>query len=334
MFLHSPDFLIFSVFVLFMILYLVFKVIDVVNNTKKRKSLERIVNFFVSEGDITMKNLFAQAVAGVDAAHAAQPISGNEQELSALFAKVYQRSEQQGFGLAQLMSAASFVKAANKQQGEINEIIDAVKAELNSASCRFDNETKQFLQNALAKGPDEFVKVLQQVAAQQTEAPTQAGAANSGIPFSEIHAADAATVEQAKVVQLVSPVVEAPVVDNEEELKLLLANITWLPVKLPEEPYSIMELPASTFDRLWGAFNVHRHKTPEEQRAAQLLDEIKSIRDGEPAKKVGWIIRLLEKAAEICSFFYFFKLICYNYFIYSLTIKKCENLKKIMKLKL
>ena len=272
MFLHSPDFLIFSVFVLFMILYLVFKVIDVVNNTKKRKSLERIVNFFVSEGDITMKNLFAQAVAGVDAAHAAQPISGNEQELSALFAKVYQRSEQQGFGLAQLMSAASFVKAANKQQGEINEIIDAVKAELSSESCRFDANTKAFLQNALAKGPDEFVKGLQQVAAQQTEAPTQA---------------EAATVEQAKVVQLVSPVAEAPVVDNEEELKLLLANITWLPVKLPEEPYSIMGLPASTFDRLWGAFNVHLHKTPEEQRAAQLLDEIKSVRDGEPAKKVG-----------------------------------------------
>lgn len=291
MFLHSPDFLIFSVLVLFMILYLVFKVIDVVNNTKKRKSLERIVNFFVSEGDITMKNLFAQAVAGVDAAHAAQPISGNEQELSALFAKVYQRSEQQGFGLAQLMSAASFVKAANKQQGEINEIIDAVKAELNSASCRFDNETKQFLQNALAKGPDEFVKVLQQVAAQQTEAPTQAEAANSGIPFSEIHAADSSAgtaVEQGNVVQLVSPVAEVPVVDNEEELKLLLANITWLPVKLPEEPYSIMGLPASTFDRLWGAFNVHLHKTPEEQRAAQLLDEIKSVRDGEPAKKVGW----------------------------------------------
>lgn len=272
MFLHSPDFLIFSVFVLFMILYLVFKVIDVVNNTKKRKSLERIVNFFVVQGDITMKNFFAQAVAGVDAAHAAQPIAGNEQELSALFAKVYQRSEQQGFGLAQLMSASSFVKAANKQQGEINEIIDAVKAELSSESCRFDANTKAFLQNALAKGPDEFVKGLQQVAAQQTEAPTQA---------------EAATVEQAKVVQLVSPVAETPVVDNEEELKLLLANITWLPVNLPQEPYSIMGLPASTFDRLWGAFNVRPKKSESELRAAHLLDEIKSIRDGEPAKKVG-----------------------------------------------
>lgn len=272
MFLHSPDFLIFSVLVLFMILYLVFKVIDVVNNTKKRKSLERIVNFFVVQGDITMKNLFAKAVAQVDAAHAAQPISGNEEALSSIFAKVYKRSQEQGFGLAQLMSAASFVKAANQQQGEINEIIDAVKAELSSESCRFDANTKAFLQNALAKGPDEFVKGLQQVAAQQTEAPTQA---------------EAATVEQAKVVQLVSPVAEAPVVDNEEELKLLLANITWLPVKLPEEPYSIMGLPASTFDRLWGAFNVRLHKTSEEQRVAQLLDEVKSIRDGEPAKKVG-----------------------------------------------
>ncbi|NVP18064.1 hypothetical protein HUU51_05100 [Candidatus Gracilibacteria bacterium] len=272
MFLHSPDFLIFSVLVLFMILYLVFKVIDVVNNTKKRKSLERIVNFFVVQGDITMKNLFAKAVAQVDAAHAAQPISGNEEVLSSIFAKVYKRSQEQGFVLAQLISAKSFVEAANKQQGEINEIIDAVKAELSSESCRFDANTKAFLQNALAKGPDEFVKGLQQVAAQQTEAPTQA---------------EAATVEQAKVVQLVSPVAEAPVVDNEEELKLLLANITWLPVKLPEEPYSIMGLPASTFDRLWGAFNVRLHKTSEEQRVAQLLDEVKSIRDGEPAKKVG-----------------------------------------------
>lgn len=234
-----------------------------------------------------MKKLFAQAVAGVDAELAAQPITGNEALLGAIFGKVHRRAEEQGFGLAQLMSAASFVKAANAQQGEINEIIIAVKAELNSASCRFDNETKQFLQNALAKGPDEFVKGLQQVVAQQTEAPTQAEAANSGIAISEIHAADA-SVEQAKVVQLVSPVAEVPVVDNEEELKLLLANITWLPVKLPDEPYSIMGLPASTFDRLWGAFNVHLHKTPEEQRAAQLLDEIKSIRDGEPAKKVGW----------------------------------------------
>lgn len=290
MFLHSPDFLIFSVFVLFMILYLVFKVIDVVNNTKKRKSLERIVNFLVSEGDTVMKNLFAQAVAGVDAAHAAQPITGNEALLGAIFGKVHKRAEEQGFGLAQLMSAASFVKAANKQQGEINEIIDAVKAELNSESCRFDNETKQFLQNALAKGPDELVKVLQQASTQQTEAPTQAEVANLGIAFPEIHAAEAsageATVEQGNVVQLVSPVAEQHAVDN--ELKLILANITWLPVKLPEEPYSIMGLPASTFDRLWGAFNVHLHKTPEEQRAAQLLDEIKSVRDGEPAKKVGW----------------------------------------------
>ena len=271
MFLHSPDFLIFSVFVLFMILYLVFKVIDVVNNTKKRKSLERIVNFFVVQGDITMKNLFAKAVAQVDAAHAAQPISGNEEALSSIFAKVYKRSQEQGFGLAQLISAKSFVEAANKQQGEINEIIDAVKAELSSESCRFDANTKAFLQNALAKWPDEFVKGLQQVAAQQTEAPTQA---------------EAATVEQANVVQLVSPVAEVPA-DNEEELKLLLSNITWLPVKLPEEPYSIMGLPASTFDRLWGAFNVRLHKTSEEQRVAQLLDEVKSIRDGEPAKKVG-----------------------------------------------
>jgi hypothetical protein len=290
MFLNSPDFLIFSVIVLFMILYLVFKVIDVVNNTKKRKSLERIVNFFVSEGDTTMKNLFAQAVAGVDATHAAQPISGNEQELSALFAKVYQRSEQQGFGLAQLMSAASFVKAANKQQGEINEIIDAVRTELNSASCRFDNETKQFLQNALAKGPDEFVKVLQQVAAQQTEAPTQAEAANSGIPFSKIHAADSSagtTVEQGNVVQLVPPIAEQHAVDNEEELKQLLACCDWLPVKLPQEPYSIMGLPSSTFDRLWGAFNVRTKKSENELRAAHLLDAIKSIRDGESVQKVG-----------------------------------------------
>lgn len=295
-----------------MILYFVFKVIDVVNNTKKRKSLERIVNFFVSEGDITMKNLFAKAVAGVDAAHAAQPISGNEEELSALFAKVYKRSQEQGFGLAQLMSAASFVKAANQQQGEINEIIDAVKAELSSESCRFDANTKAFLQNALAKGPDEFVKGLQQVAAQQAEAPTQAEAANSGIAFPEIHAADVsvgeATVEQAKVVQLVSPVAEVPVVDNEEELKLLLANITWLPVKLPDEPYSIMGLPASTFDRLWGAFNVHLHKTPEEQRAAQLLDEIKSIRDGEPAKKVGWNNPTPWKSCWNMQLFLFFKI--------------------------
>lgn len=291
MFLHSPDFLIFSVIVLFMILYLVFKVIDVVNNTKKRKSLERIVNFFVSEGDTVMKNLFAQAVANVDAEHAAQPISGNEQDLSAIFTKVYRRSEQQGFGLAQLMSAASFVKAANQQQDEINEIIVAVRAELNSESCRFDANTKAILQNALAKGPDELIKVLQQVSAQQdAEAPTQAEAATPEITFPEIpaEASDGpATVEQANVVQLVSSVAEVPVVDNEEELKLLLSNVTWLPVKLPEEPYSIMGLPASTFDRLWGAFNVHLHKTPEEQRAAQLLGEIKSIRDGEPAKKVG-----------------------------------------------
>lgn len=292
MFLHSPDFLIFSVIVLFMILYLVFKVIDVVNNTKKRKSLERIVNFFVSEGDVTMKNLFTQAVADVDAEHAAQPISGNEQDLSAIFAKVYRRSEQQGLGLAQLMSVSSFLKAVNKQQGEINEIIVAVRAELNSESCRFDANTKAILQNALAKGPDELVKVLQQVAAQpEAEALTQAEVAISEITFPEIpeEASDGqVTVEQANVVQLVSPFAEAPVVDNEEELKLLLANVTWLPVKLPEEPYSIMGLPASTFDRLWGAFNVRHHKTHEEQRAAQLLDEIKSIRDGEPAKKVGW----------------------------------------------
>lgn len=291
MFLHSPDFLIFSVLVLFMILYLVFKVIDVVNNTKKRKSLERIVNFFVVQGDITMKNLFAKAVAQVDAAHAAQPISGNEEALSSIFAKVYKRSQEQGFGLAQLMSAASFVKAANQQQGEINEIIDAVKAELSSESCRFDANTKAFLQNALAKGPDELIKVLQQVSAQQdAEAPTQAEAATPEITFPEIPAVASdvhATVEQANVVQLVSPVAEVPA-DNEEELKLLLSNITWLPVKLPEEPYSIMGLPASTFDRLWGAFNVRLHKTSEEQRVAQLLDEVKSIRDGEPAKKVGW----------------------------------------------
>gem|GEM_PF-5803195 len=288
MFRHSPDFLIFSVIVLFMILYLVFKVIEVVNNTKKRKSLEKIVNFFVSEGDVTMKNLFAQAVAGVDADHAAQPISGNENELSAIFAKIYKRSQQQGFGLAQLMSAASFVKAANSQQGEFDEIITAVRGELNSASCRFDNETKQFLQNALAKGPDEFVKVLQQ-AAVQTEAPTQAVAANSGISFPEIPATATEEVPVAadNVVSITSAVSEGVPLDNEEELKLLLANITWLPVRLPEEPYSIMGLPASTFDRLWGAFNVRLHKTTEEQRAAQLLDGIKSIRDGEPAQKVG-----------------------------------------------
>jgi len=272
-----------------MILYLVFKVIEVVNNTKKRKSLEKIVNFFVSEGDVTMKNLFAQAVAGVDADHAAQPISGNENELSAIFAKIYKRSQQQGFGLAQLMSAASFVKAANSQQGEFDEIITAVRGELNSASCRFDNETKQFLQNALAKGPDEFVKVLQQ-AAVQTEAPTQAVAANSGISFPEIPATATEEVPVAadNVVSITSAVSEGVPLDNEEELKLLLANITWLPVRLPEEPYSIMGLPASTFDRLWGAFNVRLHKTTEEQRAAQLLDGIKSIRDGEPAQKVGW----------------------------------------------
>jgi len=290
MFLHSPDFLIFSVIVLFMILYLVFKVIDIVNNTKKRKSLERIVNFFVSEGDITMKNLFAQAVAGVDADHAAQPISGNEHDLSAIFAKVYKRSEQQGFGLAQLMSAASFLKASNAQQDEINEIIIAVRAELNSESCRFDANTKVFVQNALAKGPDELIKVLQQVAVQQAETPTQAEAVSPEITFPEIpeEASDVPViVEQGNVLQLVSPVAEALIVDNEEELKLLLANITWLPVKLPEEPYSIMGLPASTFDRLWGAFNVRLHKTSEEQRVAQLLDEVKSIRDGEPAKKVG-----------------------------------------------
>lgn len=192
-----------------MILYLVFKVIDVVNNTKKRKSLERIVNFFISEGDTVMKNLFAQAVANVDAEHAAQPISGNEQDLSAQ---------------------------------------------------------------------------------QDAEAPTQAEVATPEITFPEIPAVASdvhATVEQANVVQLVSPVAEVPA-DNEEELKLLLSNITWLPVKLPEEPYSIMGLPASTFDRLWGAFNVRLHKTSEEQRVAQLLDEVKSIRDGEPAKKVGW----------------------------------------------
>ena len=290
MFLHSPDFLIFSVIVLFMILYLVFKVIDVVNNTKKRKSLERIVNFFVSEGDTVMKNLFAQATSQVDAEHAAQPISGNEQDLSAIFAKIYKRSEQQGHGLAQLMSAASFVKAANVQQGEINEIIDAVRAELNSESCRFDANTKVFVQNALAKGPDELIKALQQVAVQEAEVPTQAETASPEIKFPEIPAVasePAQTIDQANVVQLVSPVAEVPVVHNEEELKLLLANITWLPVKLPQEPYSIMGLPASTFDRLWGQFNVRLHKTPEEQRAAQLLDEIKSIRDGEPAQKVG-----------------------------------------------
>ena len=288
MFRHSPDFLIFSVIVLFMILYLVFKVIEVVNNTKKRKSLEKIVNFFVSEGDVTMKNLFAQAVAGVDADHAAQPISGNENELSAIFAKIYKRSQQQGFGLAQLMSAASFVKAANSQQGEFDEIITAVRGELNSASCRFDNETKQFLQNALAKGPDEFVKVLQQ-AAVQTEAPTQAVAANSGISFPEIPATatEEAQAPAGNVVSITSAVSEGVPLDNKEELKLLLANITWLPVRLPEEPYSIMGLPASTFDRLWGAFNVRLHKTTEEQHAAQLLDGIKSIRDGEPAQKVG-----------------------------------------------
>lgn len=282
MFLHSPDFLIFSAIVFFMILYLVFKVIDVINNNKKRKSLERIVDFFVVQGDITMKNLFAKAVAGVDAAHAAQPISGNEQELSAIFAKVYKRSEQQGFGLAQLMSAASFVKAANAQQGEINEIIDAVKAELNSASCRFDNETKQFLQNALAKGPDEFVKVLQQVATQsETQTETQAQ--------QEVGSPKEIGIDpQGNVVQLVPPIAEQHAVDNEEELKQLLAGCDWLPVKLPQEPYSIMGLPSSTFDRLWGAFNVRTKKSENELRAAHLLDAIKSIRDGESVQKVGW----------------------------------------------
>lgn len=301
---------------MFMILYLVFKVIDVINNTKKRKSLERIVNFFVSEGDITMKNLFAKAIAQVDAEHSAQPISGNEQELSAVIAKVYKRSEQQGFGLAQLMSFSSFLKAANNQQGEINEIIIAVRKEMESENCRFDSETKQLLQNALAKGPDELIKVLQQAVqaeapVQQADVPTQTEAENLGIAFPEIHAGDAstdeATVEQGNVVQLVSPVDDAFAVDNEEELKLLLASFKWLPVKLPEEPYSIMGLPASTFDRLWGAFNVHLHKTPEEQRAAQLLDEIKNIRDGEPAKKVGWNNPILWKSCWNMQLFFIFK---------------------------
>lgn len=289
MFLHSPDFLIFSVFVLFMILYLVFKVIDVINNTKKRKSLERIVNFFVVQGDITMKNLFAKAVAGVDAAHAAKPVSGNEDELSAVFAKVYQRSEQQGFGLAQLMSAASFVKAANAQQGEINEIINAVKAELNSASCRFDNETKQFLQNALAKGPDELARVFLEVAKKEA-APVSVQNVN---PLPEIpQVPDAVATESSaasNVVHLVSTPAETigQPACNEDELKQLLAACDWLPVKLPQEPYSIMGLPASTFDRLWGAFNVRTKKSESELRAAHLLDEIKSIRDGESVQKVG-----------------------------------------------
>lgn len=308
MFLNSPDFLIFSVFVLFMILYLVFKVIDVVNNTKKRKSLERIVNFFVSEGDTTMKNLFAQAVAGVDAAHAAQPISGNEQELSAIFAKVYQRSEQQGFGLAQLMSAASFVKAANAQQGEINEIINAVKAELNSASCRFDNETKQFLQNALAKGPDELARVFLEVAKKEA-APVSV---QNGNPLPEIpQVPDAVATEPSaasNVVHLVSAPAEtsSQPACNEDELKQLLSGCDWLPVKLPQEPYSIMGLPASTFDRLWGAFNVRIKKSENELRAAHLLDAIKGIRDGESVQKVGWKNPIPWKSCWNMQLFLFF----------------------------
>lgn len=247
-----------------------------------------------------MKNLFTQAVGQVDAAHATQPIAGNEKELSAIFAKVYQRSEQQGFGLAQLMSASSFVKAANKNQGEINEIIDAVKAELNSASCRFDDETQKFLQNALSKGPDEFVKVLQQASTQQAEVTTQAESS-----------AGAATTEEGKVVQLVPPIAEQPVIDNEKELKTLLAGVSWLPVNLPDEPYNIIGLPASTFDRLWGQFNARLQKTSAEKRAFELLDAIKGFRDGESAQKVGWKIPTSWKSCWNMQLFFIFK----NYYV-------------------
>ncbi|MDD2907702.1 MAG: hypothetical protein PHH98_03615 [Candidatus Gracilibacteria bacterium] len=298
MFFHSPDFLIFSTILFFLILFLILKVIDVLNNRKKRKSLENIVNFFVEEGDFAMKNIFQKAISQVDAAHAAKPISGNEEELSAIFSKVYERSQQQGFGLAQLMSAASFVKAANAQQGEINEIIEAVKAELASASCRFDADTKQFLQNALAKGPEEFVKVLQQ-------ATTQVEVSQAEVPAP-------AVVEEPpladNIVQLVAASVEHSSVNNEDELKHILSSCTWLPVKLPDEPYSIMGLPASTFDRLWGQLNVRLHKTHEENRAFELLDQIKLVRDGESAKKIGGIIRFLKKAAKNMQLFFFFQI--------------------------
>lgn len=309
MFLYSPDFLIFSVIVMFMILYLVFKVIDVINNTKKRKSLERIVNFFVSEGDTVMKNLFAKAIAQVDAEHSAQPISGNEQELSAVIAKVYKRSEQQGFGLAQLMSFSSFLKAANNQQGEINEIIIAVRKEMESENCRFDSETKQLLQNALAKGPDELIKVLQQAVQAEAPAPAEAQPETSVVESTEISAPVSTVADNVVSIDSVASEENSAtaVVDNEEELKQLLAGCDWLPVKLPEEPYKIMDLPASTFDRLWGAFNVRLHKTSDEQRASQLLDGIKTIRDGEPAQKVGWNNPTIRKSCWNMQLFFIFK---------------------------
>lgn len=236
-----------------------------------------------------MKNLFAKAVAQVDAAHAAQPISGNEDALSEIFAKVYKRSQEQGFGLAQLISAKSFVEAANAQQGEINEIITAVKAELNSASCRFDNETKQFIENALAKGPDELARVLIEV----SQKVTSTESVQVGNPLPEIPQVSDPGVTEPSAASNVVPLVSVPAETSdqpacEDELKQLLAACDWLPVKLPQEPYSIMGLPASTFDRLWGAFNVRTKKSESELRAAHLLDEIKSIRDGESVQKVGW----------------------------------------------
>ena len=159
----SPDFpLIFTISVI--ILFVVaLKLIDVINNSKSRKLLEMLnEKFSITEGEDIMKNLFENAVSEVDAKHQQSPVSGNEKTLTETFARLYKRSEEQGFGLAQLMSLASFAKHANKQQKEMDDIISSVRDLLAKESNHFDEETKKQVENALG-GPQELITVLEKI---------------------------------------------------------------------------------------------------------------------------------------------------------------------------
>ena len=269
-----------------MLLFLVLRVIDVLNNRKSKKHLETIVTFLTHQGDTAMKSFFKNASDQVNAELAAKPVTGNEQMVTKTFADIQRQAAQQSFGLVQLMLMAAVAKAANAQHAEMDEIIQSVRHQLATEGATFDGQTREYLEHALGSDPAELVKVLQSVANTQLSAPEPQ--AVPPVPQEPVPTDGPKSYrpppDSGNVVSFSKNTENDP---REPEIKAMLSQVSWLKVPLPNEPYSLKELPVSTFDRLWGAFNVKADKNKNEMQIYEYLFEIHNARSMGVGHKVG-----------------------------------------------
>lgn len=304
----SPDFPYLVCIAVVVLLFLLLLGMNVIYNRKSSKNLGKLATFFDNEGDEIMKNIFAKAVQGVNDELKGAPVNGNAQMLEEIFGKIYRRSKQQGFGLAQLMSAASFTEAANAQQSEMNDIIESIRAELVSESNRFDANTRVYLEKALGN-PQQLVQALQNFAAAQggdTSVSPETADASPAVHVVEVE--QTATAGSGDVVAFHRAM-------TEDEVKVAIQAMPWLHsiftgVGINQNNGWTWEgLPNNVIEQLLAHFRgkaATTDATSEEKCIFKFLGELKTHRSESKMRKTGWISYPYISCRQLQLIFLFF----------------------------